>query len=154
MQTLETLLESLDRRAIRVRVEGDKLVVYPASQLTVEDREAIRHYKPQLLAAVKIAATNGNGTSQQHPNDEPSPQFCVRCLRILTATPEQLATHIDVVAQTLAAYGNGRYWPVAEFKARMVRELEPGDEIIMLGVGCVTVQRRNGALATIYRQAS
>jgi len=63
-------------RGLRLEALDDKLVASPASQLIADDRAAIRFYKPQLLAAVKIANGNGeNGTSQQHIEvDEPQPQ--------------------------------------------------------------------------------
>jgi len=77
---------------------------------------------------------------------------CARCLRVLTATPEQLFAHIEQATRTLSTMSPS--WPANEFRKRMVRELEPGDEIIMLGVGRVTVQRRRGEVVTVYQRAS
>ncbi|TCS95258.1 hypothetical protein EDC36_1155 [Tepidimonas ignava] len=49
MGARETFLD-LAARGIRLVAQGDRLVVTPASLLTAEDRDAIRHYRDELLA--------------------------------------------------------------------------------------------------------
>jgi hypothetical protein len=77
------------------------------------------------------------------------PEFCARCLHILTATPEQLAAHIETAAKRMSRLSGS--WPAEDFKVQMARELEPGDEIVMLGIGRVSVRRKAGNVVMIYQ---
>jgi len=46
------LLLSLEGRGFSVRQEGDGLIVQPYQQLTAEDCQAIRRWKPHLIAVL------------------------------------------------------------------------------------------------------
>jgi hypothetical protein len=73
-------------------------------------------------------------------------------MHVLTQSPEQLNRHIDQAAQQLASLST--YWPPTEFVARMRAVLRPGDEVIRLGIGVVTVLRASGEVVAVYRQAT
>ena len=47
--TPQALLDTLAARGVRLLLDGDGLVVKPASKLTDADRQAIRNHKPELL---------------------------------------------------------------------------------------------------------
>jgi hypothetical protein len=49
---IQSLLENLKARGIRLSTNGQRVVVEPASRLTDQDREAIRAAKPELLRAL------------------------------------------------------------------------------------------------------
>ena len=53
METVETLLASLNARGIRLIPDGNALIAQPASKLTDADREAIRAHKAGLVARVR-----------------------------------------------------------------------------------------------------
>src|SRR5690242_6229805 len=55
---VESLIADLSRRGIRLIAEGDSLIVEPASKLTNQNREFIRHHKPGILA--KLAELERN----------------------------------------------------------------------------------------------
>lgn len=48
------LLNELEARGLRFRVDGDELVVVPCGRLTDVDRDAIRRWKWHLLALVEF----------------------------------------------------------------------------------------------------
>jgi hypothetical protein len=49
----EAFLSSLAERRIHVILDGDGLVVEPASRLTNDDRRIIRQHKPELLVCLR-----------------------------------------------------------------------------------------------------
>lgn len=55
--TAETLLADLQGRGITVAPNGDKLRVEPSALLTDADRDAIRTFKPELMARLRTPAT-------------------------------------------------------------------------------------------------
>jgi len=77
------------------------------------------------------------------------PQYCAHCARLLTQTPEALAAHIINAADEMERYTSS--WPRADLIDRLTIELQPGDEVIALAIGRLTIRRRDGSLSVIYQ---
>ena len=80
------------------------------------------------------------------------PMLCDRCHHILTRTPEQLATYVELIADRMQQLTSS--WPRAELVKRLTRELQLDDEVVALGIGRFTIRRGDDTLSVIYRSES
>ena len=133
----------------RYAEEGER-----AQNSLIEDLEALEDMIDSLIGVktdALAAAITARRSVENHPSSSRLP-LCARCCRVLTMTDEQLAEYIDAVAEQIGRVSHS--WPLEDFKAKMRRVLNSGDEIIWLGLGYVNVRRIDGRVETIYQRES
>jgi hypothetical protein len=122
-----------------------------AQNSLIEDLEALEDMIDSLIGVktdAMVAAITARRAVESHSSNLP---LCARCCRVMTITHEQLAQYIETIAEQMGRISIS--WPIEDFKARMWRVLEPGDEIVWLGIGYVNVRRVDGRVETIYQRA-
>lgn len=76
--------------------------------------------------------------------------LCARWLPILTRSPLELATAIELIAVRAEHLG----WPREIFIAKMNAAMKPGDEIVWLGYGTANIRSAEGETFSVYMRDS
>lgn len=83
-------------------------------------------------------------------SEAPAPQLCTQCLRFLTMTPEQLGAYIALIAKQAVQVA----WPEEITRERLAGAMKCGDQVVWIGVGCITVRRADGSFIAVYLRDS
>jgi hypothetical protein len=81
---------------------------------------------------------------------EIEPAICSSCLNRLTETAEQLDDHIESAVRHARGYG----WPADICREKLRNAMRPGDRVILLAWGRLTVGRPDGSAFIVYQRDS